>query len=438
MRFQRLFRLMLAGLMTAGTGNAAAVTEIHWWHAMGGALGERVEDIIGRFNASQSEYRLLGVYKGTYSETMTTGIAAFRAGKQPHILQVFEVGTATMMGARGAIKPVHELTSESRSPFDASTYLGPVAGYYASADGKMLSMPFNSSTPILFYNKDAFRKAGLDPERPPETWPQVEEYARRLLAAGYGCGFTTGWPAWVQLENLSAWHNVPFGTRENGFAGNDTEFVFNGDLQTRHIQRLDEWQKEKIFVYGGRRNQATAKFTSGECPMLTDSSSGHAGFEKGAGFEFGSGNLPYWPDVEGAPRNTIIGGSSLWVMGGHRPDEYQGVARFFDFLSRTEIQVFWHKSTGYVPITRRAYELLEAKGFYKENPGRDIPVLQMIGKAPTVNSRGMRFGSFVQIRGVIEEELEAVWSGTKSPRQGLDDAVRRGNRLLRRFERLYR
>ncbi len=438
MRCQQLFGLMLAGLLAAGTGNAAAATEIHWWHAMGGALGERVEEIISRFNRSQSDYRLIGVYKGTYSETMTTGIAAFRARKQPHILQIFEVGTATMMGARGAIKPVHELTSESGSPFDPSAYLGPVASYYTSADGKMLSMPFNSSTPILFYNKDAFRKAGLDPERPPETWPQVEEYARGLLAAGYACGFTTGWPSWIHLENLSAWHDVPFGTRDNGFAGTDTEFVFNGDLQTRHVQRLAEWQKEKIFVYGGRRNQANAKFTSGECPMLTDSSAGYAGFKKGAGFEFGAGRLPYWPDVEGAPRNTIIGGSSLWVMGGHRPDEYQGVARFFDFLSRTEIQVFWHKSTGYVPITRGAYELLDATGFYEENPGRDIPVRQMIGKEPTVNSRGMRFGSFIQIRGVIEEELEAILAGTKSARQGLDDALRRGNRLLRKFERLHR
>ncbi len=437
MQTQRLLRLILASVLTAGTCNAAAVTEIHWWHAMGGALGERVNEIIERFNHSQKDYRLLGVYKGTYSETMTTGIAAFRARKQPHILQVYEVGTATMMGARGAIKPVYELTAESGGPFDPAAYLGPVAGYYTSADGKMLSMPFNSSTPILFYNKDAFRKAGLDPETPPKTWPQMEEYAQKLLDAGYRCGFTTGWPSWIHLENLSAWHNRPFGTRDNGFAGTDTEFVFNSKLQIMHVQRLAEWQKQKIFVYGGRRNQGNARFTSGECPMLTDSSAGYAGFKKGAKFEFGSGNLPYWPEVEGAPQNTIIGGSSLWVMGGHSPDEYRGVARFFDFLSRTEVQAYWHESTGYVPITKAAYHKLREEGFYERNPGRDTPMRQMVAKSPTVNSRGMRFGNFVQIRAIIEEELEAIWMGSKSARQGLADAVERGNRQLRKFGRLH-
>lgn len=428
-----------AGLAVAiGAGTASAQTEIQWWHAMGGALGERVNEIADNFNTSQSDYVVVPTYKGNYGETMTAGIAAFRSGKPPHILQVFEVGTATMMAAEGAIKPIHELMAETGEPFDPAAYIGAVTSYYTTPDGRMLSMPFNSSTPVLWYNKDAFRKAGLDPEAPPETWPEVGEAARKLIAAGYECGFSTAWISWIHLENFSAWHDVPFGTKENGFAGFDTEFAFNSPLHVRHIQQLADWQGEKIFVYGGRRNLGNAKFTSGECPMYTESSAGYGGFKAGAQFEFGTANLPYWPDVEGAPQNTIIGGASLWVMGGHEPADYKGVARFMRFLSLPMVQAYWHAYTGYVPITEAAYDLMKAVKFYDDFPGRDIPVLQMTAKPPTPHSKGLRFGNFLQVRDVIYEELEAVWAGDKTAQEALDSAVARGNDLLRRFEKANR
>jgi len=430
-----LSHILLAAVLTCFGANAHATSEVHWWHAMGGALGERVNEIADNFNRSQTEFKLVASYKGSYAETMTAGIAAFRAGKPPHILQIFEVGTATMMGARKAIKPVYELMEESAVPFDPSAYLGPVAGYYTTTDGKMLSMPFNSSTPVLFYNKDAFEKAGLDPSKPPATWPQVGEYARKLIAAGYKCGFSTAWISWIHLENFSAWHDLPVGSKSNGFAGVDTEFLFNSPDHVRHIQQLADWQKENIFVYGGRRNVGNAKFTGGECVMYTESSAGHAGFKKAAEFEFGVGNLPYWPDVQGAPQNTIIGGSSLWVMAGHDAKAYEGVARFLSFLSLPIVQAYWHENTGYVPITNGAYELMQKLGFYESNPGRDTPILQMMRKAPTENSKGLRFGNFLQVRGIVYEELESVWAGKKSAQEALDSAVKRGNKLLRKFQK---
>ena len=438
----KLFSKVAAAAVALSIGGAAgaafAQTEIQWWHAMGGALGERVNEIAENFNGSQSDYKLVAIYKGSYPETMTAGIAAFRANQQPHILQVFEVGTATMMGAKGAIKPVYELMAEAGLPFDSNAYLGAVAGYYTTTDGKMLSMPFNSSTPVLYYNKEAFEKAGLDPNKPPKTWPEVGDYAKKIVAAGYPCGFSTAWQSWVHLENFSAWHDVPFGTKENGFAGIDTEFKFNSPLHVKHIQQMADWQKDKIFVYGGRRNLGNAKFTSGECGMYTESSAGYAGFKAGAKFEFGTANLPYWPDAPGAPQNTIIGGSSLWVLGGHSAEDYKGVAAFFRFLSLPMVQAYWHANTGYVPITTAAYQLMKKLKFYDDNPGRDIPILQMGAKPPTANSKGLRFGNFVQVRGIIYEELEAIWAGEKTAQQGLDDAVERGNAQLRRFEKTQR
>lgn len=414
---------------------AAEPITINWWHAHGGRLGEKVASIADDFNNSQSEYKVVATYKGNYADTMTAGIAAFRSKNPPHILQVFEVGTASMMAAKGAIKPVYEVMAESGLKFDPNAYLPTVTGYYTTTDGKMLSMPFNSSTPVLYYNKDAFKKAGLDPNKPPKTWPEVAQYAKKLVAAGYPGGFSTAWISWIQLENFSAWHNIPMGTKANGFEGLDTEYLFNSPLHVRHIQQLADWQKEKIFVYGGRRNLGNAKFSSGEVAMYTESSAGYAGFSKTCKFDFGTSMLPYWPDVKGAPQNTIIGGASLWVMAGHSPEEYKGVAAFFNYISSPEVQADWHAFTGYLPITLAAYELAKSQGLYKEKPDMETALKQMTLHKPTKNSKGLRFGNYVQVRDIIYGELEAIFAGQKTAQEGLDDAVKAGNKLLRKFEK---
>ncbi len=437
----RHFRMMAAAVAVSAlaavgsAGTASAKTQIQWWHAMGGALGERVADIAKGFNESQSEYEVVPTNKGNYTENMTAGIAAFRAGKQPHILQVFEVGTATMMAAKGAIKPVYQLMEETGEPFNPDAYLTTVTGYYMTNDGKLLSMPFNSSTPVLYYNKEAFTKAGLDPTAPPKTWPELAAAAKKTQAAGYPCGFTTAWQSWVQIENFSAWHNIPIGTKANGFGGLDTELTINSPAHVKHIQQLADWQKDKTFVYGGRRGDSQALFTNGECAMYMQSSAGLAGITKTAKFEFGAGMLPYWPDIGKAPQNTIIGGATLWVFDGHPAEDYKGVAKFFSYLASPEVQAEWHQGTGYLPITRAAYDLTKKQGFYDKNPDAETALKQMTLNEPTENSRGLRFGNYVQIRDVINEELEAIWGGSKTAQEGLDAAVARGNDLIRKFEK---
>jgi sn-glycerol 3-phosphate transport system substrate-binding protein len=441
MRLRDLVRAAAVALLlgVAATG-AEAVTEIQWWHAMDGALGEWVNDIAAGFNKAQTEYKVNAIYKGTYAQTMTGAIAAFRAKQHPHIVQVFEVGTATMMAAKGAIKPVYELMAEAGEPFDPKAYLPAVTGYYTTADGRMLSMPFNSSTPVLYYNKDAFKKAGLDPNKPPRTWPEMGEYGKKLQAAGYPCGFSTQWQQWILLENYSAWHNVPFATKANGFGGLETELAFNSPVHVRLVETLAEWQKAKTFDYGGRRGDANPKFNNGECGMFLASSAAYAGFVQGTKgkFEFGITMMPYWPDVSGAPQNSIIGGATLWVLAGHKPAEYKAVARFFSYLSSAEVQAASHQRTGYLPITLAAYELTKRQGFYEKNPGTDVAIRQINNKPPTDNSKGLRLGNLVQIRDVMDEELEAAWAGKKPAKDALDTAVRRGNDLLRQFERANR
>ncbi|HET7362862.1 MAG TPA: sn-glycerol-3-phosphate ABC transporter substrate-binding protein UgpB [Burkholderiales bacterium] len=424
---------MLALALALGAGCAHAQTEIFWWHSMGGALGEQLNTLAAKFNESQKDYKVVAVYKGSYPESMTAAIAAFRAGNAPHILQVFEVGTATMMAAKGAIVPVAKVMADAKEPFDPKAYLPTVSGYYTDLKGNMLSFPFNSSTVMFYINRDAFKKAGLAPQAP-KTWKEFQAAAEKLKAAGQQCVYTTSWPSWTHIENFSAWHNVPIGTKQNGMGGFDAEFTINSPLHVRHVAMLGELAKNGMFTYAGRTNQGDGKFASGECAMVTASAGAQATFRKNSKLDWSINFLPYYDDVKGAPQNSIIGGASLWVMGGKKPNEYKGVAKFFAFLSRPEIQREWHTGTGYVPITLAAYELTRKSGYYEKNPGADMPVKQLTYKPPTANSKGLRFGNFVQGREVIEEELEAVFAGRKEAKAALDDAVKRGNEILRKFE----
>ena len=420
--------------MGALSTTAQATTTIQWWHAMTGPLNDKVNEIANKFNASQTEYKVVPSFKGNYDETLAAGIAAFRAKEPPAILQVFEVGTATMMNSKGAIRSVTQVMKDAGEKFDPKAYIPAVAGYYTSSKGEMLSFPFNSSTTVFYYNKDAFKKAGLDPSKPPKTWPELFADARKLKEA-HITAFTTDWQAWVQVESFSAYHNVLYATKDNGFGGLDARLVFNGPVQIQHIANLQKMALDGTFSYGGRKSEAQAKFYSGECAMCMGSSSSLAAIRQSAKFNFGVAPLPYYPDAKGAPQNTIIGGASLWVMNGRPAPEYKGVAKFFTYLSSPEVQADWHQATGYLPVTLASYELTRKSGYYEKNPGADVSVIAMVVKT-TTKSRGVRLGYLPQIRTILDEELEGVWAGKKTATEALDTAVARGNEQLARFQKI--
>ena len=411
-----------------------AQTEIQWWHSMTAVNGEVVNDLAKSFNASQKNYKIVPTFKGNYDESFTAAVAAFRAGNAPHILQVFEVGTATMMASKGVTVPVGKVMKDSGEKFDPTAYVSAVAGYYTAPNGEMLSFPFNSSTTVFYFNKDAFKAAGIDTNKAPATWAEVALAAAKLKASGHKCPLTIAWQGWTQLESFSAWHNVEFATKANGLQGMDARMKVNSPLHVRHIENLANMSKQGLFVYKGRANVPEASFISGECAMTTTSTGFYGNVAKNAKFNFGMGPLPYYQDVPGAPQNTVIGGASLWVMAGKKADEYKGIAQFFNYLSSTEVQAATHQRTGYLPITTAAFQLTEKSGFYEKNPGTDVGVNQMIRKV-TDKSRGIRLGNYVQIRGIEDEELEQVWSGKKTAKEALDSIVARGNDQLERFQK---
>ena len=413
---------------------AQAQTEIQWWHSMTAVNGEVVNDLAKNFNATQNNYKIVPTFKGTYTEAFTAAVAAFRAGNAPHILQVFEVGTATMMASKGVTVPVGKVMQDSGEKFDPKAYVSAVAGYYTAPNGQMLSFPFNSSTTVFYINKDAFKAAGIDTAKAPGTWPEVALAAAKLKASGHKCPLSIAWQGWTQLESFSAWHNVEFATKGNGMQGLDARMKVNSPLHVRHIENLANMSKQGLFVYKGRSNVPEASFISGECAMMTTSTGFYGNVAKNAKFDWGLAPLPFYPDVPGAPQNTVIGGASLWVMAGKKADEYKGIAQFFNYLSQPDIQAATHQRTGYLPITTAAFQLTEKSGFYQKNPGTDVGVNQMIRKT-TDKSRGIRLGNYVQIRTIEDEELEQVWGGKKSAKEALDSIVLRGNELLERFEK---
>ncbi len=430
-----LLSSVAAAAMLAGASGAQAQTEIQWWHAMGGKLGETVNEIAEGFNKTQTDYKIVPVFKGSYTDTMTAVIAAYRAKQAPHIVQVFEVGTANMMAAKGAIYPVYQLMADEKEPFDPKAFIGPIYGYYSTTDGKLLSMPFNSSTPVFYWNKELFQKAGLDPNTPPKTWSEVGDFAKKLVASGAKCGLTAEWQTWILLENYGAWHNLPFATKENGFGGLDTELKFNDEPRIKLIGMLAEWTKDKRFVYGGREGKPTSLMTSGDCGMeLASSGTASQLFASLSPDKVGIAMMPYSPEVKAQPQNSIIGGATLWALQGRPKAEYKGVAKFLSYISSPAVQAKWHQETGYVPTTLAAAKLTEDSGFYKTHPGRDVAVKELTLNPPTDNSKGLRLGNFVQIRDIEDQELEAVWAGKKDAKTALDDAVKRGNELLRKFE----
>ncbi len=414
---------------------------IDFWHAFRGALGDILQKLVDEFNASQDKYWVTAVYKGTYAETMEAAIAAFRAGHPPHIVQVFEVGTATMMAVEGVIYPVEQLFKDTGVPVNPAGFIPSVKWYYSFSDGRMAAMPFNSSTAVLWYNKDVFRAAGLDPDNPPRTWAEVREAAAKIKETGVAeIPLSCAWFTWTQFEQFGAIHNIPFATRGNGFNGLDAELTLDHPLYVRHIQNLVDMSKEGLFVYGGRDSAPDALFPAGKAAMLIASSALLARVKREAQFEWGITYLPYYDDFVAFPYNSIIGGAAIWVLRHPKAsrEEYKGVAEFFRFLSTPEKDGWWHIETGYVPVTYGGHEYAKAQGYYETNPGADIAVHQLARTPTTENTRGLRLGYLPAIRVVIYEEIEKALQGVQSAEQALKNVVRRGNTLLREFEDLYK
>jgi sn-glycerol 3-phosphate transport system substrate-binding protein len=434
MKTKGLISVLLFSVLFILPTMSLAKTEIQWWHAHTGFLSEKVNEITTKFNTSQTEYEVKAVYKGSYPETLTAGIAAYRAKTHPHIIQVQEIATQTMLSS-GAIYPVYQLMKDQGIQINWADFISVVKSYY-SYKGNLYSMPFNSSTAILYYNKSIFQKAGLKTDKPPATYEEIEKFAKAVVVSGATkIGFTVSWPSWTLVENMHAWHDQPIADKENGFTGLATQLKINGQLGERLMDLLSRWQGEGIFTYSGRGSKGDQPIINGEAAIGLASTALVGTLTKTAKFEWGTGFLPRLSGF--SQGNSIIGGASLFVMKGHKPEEYKAVAKFFEFLGKTEQQAWWHAETGYLPISNSALKALQATDHFKKNPNMWTAFAQITKGKTTPNTQGVRLGNLVAIRDIIEAEMENILANKKTSKQGLDDAVKKSNEMLKEFAAMY-
>ena len=425
-------------LRSAPAAAQAEKVKVVFWHAMTASLGEEVNRLATAFNQSQARFEVQPVFKGTYAETLTAAIAAFRGGQAPNLVQVFEVGTGTMLAAGPAVKPAWQLIQETGADIKPDAYIPAVRGYYSLADGRMASVPFNSSTAVMWINQDAFEKAGLDPAKPPATYDELTQAAQTLKAkSGVPIVISTGWFSWIHLEEYAAIHDIAFASDGDGFGGLGAELQINKPNFVKQLQRFMDWQKDGLFKYGGRDGAADGTFLSGQAAIGFNSSGERGDLVKSAQFKWANAFLPYDPAIIKQPINSIIGGASVWTMTApKRPeDEYKAAAEFLAFLAKPENAAAWHHHTGYVPVTLAGYELSKQQGFYEKNAGTELPIQQLTRGTVTQNSRGLRLGRLPEIRNIIYEEVEKALQGQQTAQAALDSAATRGNRVLREFEK---
>ncbi len=437
MKMRRLLIVGLALILSAGLmpQMAVAKTDITWWHAMSGSRLKVVDKIVKDFNASHPDVELKALYTGSYAETMTKYIAAHRSKTAPNVVQVYEVGTQQMLSS-GAVTPVYEIPGMLGETWDWAQYIIPINNYY-STDGKLWSMPFNSSTAMLYYNRDLFAKAGLDPDHPPRTWGELEDAGKKLLSSGaVKHVLSFGWPGWV-LEQMFASHNQLFADNDNGRSGLATKVLFNGAFGEMVLNTWTRLSKEGIFIYGGPEYSANSAFGAGQIAMLIQSTSSLAGIQKSSPFKVGTTFLPRFEGYPGG--NSVIGGGSLWVTKGQSKEQLQAVWSFLKYLGQPEVAVTWHKGTGYFPTVNSAVQSLMTEGWFTEGQNFLTAFLQVLsGRRDTAAATGVRMGPFVQIRELERTAIERAVSGQLKPKASLDDAAKKANQLLADFAAMHK
>lgn len=426
-----MFKTATTTIALALAGSTAlAQTDISWWHGMGGRNGEVINEISQQFNEAQSDCKLTPISKGTYEEALSSGIAAFRSGEQPNILQVFDAGAATIIAAEGATVAAEDLITGAGEEFNRDDFIAGVRNFYADRDGKFIGMPFNSSAPILYYNTAALEEAGVEP---PKTWEEFEAAAPKLKEAGY-IPMTASQLTWMMVENFKSRNNQQFATNANGYDGiAGTELMVNDDNTVMMFEKLKAWADDGLYgFYGAGWADNLKPFEEGKAAMWIGSSGSFGGLQKSADFDFDAVYMPYWDAIEGAGTQSFIGGAALFAMAGKSEAENACTAQFFGFLTSPETQVYWHKNTGYVPVTEAAYELAKSEGYYDEQPVAEVGIQQLMLEGGEW-SKGYRLGFYPQIRSVMEREFNRIFSGDVTVRDAFDAIETEGNALLARF-----
>jgi sn-glycerol 3-phosphate transport system substrate-binding protein len=423
-----------ASLLTL-TSPGARAAGFDFWYSHTGPIANAIQSLCNGFNAAQDRHRVRCTSPGTYEQTMQKTIAAYRAGKQPAVVEIYDIGTLDLMLSE-AVYPVFQLMKDNGRDVDWQDYVNAARSYYSTSAGDLYSLPFNTSTVVLYTNTAKLAAAGV--KNAPQTWEDFEAAAGKLKAAGQTCPTVSDFNPWIMLEQVNAAQGEPLATGSNGRAGLGAEYVFNTGVHRRFMQDVMRWRTRGLLIDAAatRSGNQTLAFANGECAMAIDATSAWGAIKAAGMVDAGVSLLPVYAGT--VRHNTVTGGASLWVMQGHDAAVYQAVAAFFDYLRQPQNQIAFAQKTGYVPVTKTAGRALLAAGRARD-PGLPSVSVGMASMSVAGNeySQGIRLGFLPQFRHVWTEEIQKAFGGRQTIDEALDRAKLRGDRLLRRFEETY-
>ena len=426
------------GLALIGSTAAAEPVKFEYWYGLTGDLGATLAETCTRFNASQTAYEAVCTGYDGYELVVQSAIAAFRAGKAPTILQSFDAGTADLMMS-GEFYPVQKMMADFGIEIDWANYFPGIANYYSSSKGELFSMPFNSSTAVMYYNTADLEKAGV---AAPTTWEEFEAALKAIKAADpERCAYAYEPQVWIDLEQFSAIHNLGIATNNNGYDGLDTTLTYNTTAHVKHMENIQRWLTDGLAEMKTAATGANGvdAFAQNTCSFMLASIANHSSIHL-KGVEGLAWDVAMLPVYEGTTRmNSVVGGASLWVLSGKSEEEYRGAAEYMKFLATAESEKWWVSNTGYIPVTKTAFEQLTAEGFYNAAPykGREVALASLTATEPGPLTRGYRLGGMIQLRAEWKSEVEAALAGSKTMQEALDTAVERSNAILAKFAKTY-
>jgi len=418
---------------TPKTAKNPNATKLIFWHAMGGQLGETASTLVNQFNDSQTDIFVQDVFQGGYDDLLNKFRAGLQSKNGPHILQVYDIGQRFMIDSK-AIEPMQTFVDADK--FDLSQFEQPILNYY-TVDKKLNAMPFNTSNPILYYNKNAFKDAGLDPAKAPRTWDDVAAAAAKLTkkdASGKTQpGIAIAIYGWF-FEQFLATENALYAEPENGRgAQRATKVVYNADPG---VKILDWWKgmvDKGIAANLGRSTSDTQKaFSAGQIPMTIDSTAVVRGVINNAGgkFEVGTGYMPR-PTTGGEQGGIIMGGASVYIAKDKSDKEKQAAWKFVQFVTQPKQQAFWHINTGYFPVRKDTYDLPEVKANLTKFPQFQTAIDQLHANPSNPATSGAVLGVFTQARSTdVEGAIEETLLGKATAKAALDKAAANTNKAL--------
>ena len=409
----KLFVAAIAACLLQGV----QAQDISLRHNLEGPSLDALATLVVRFNAEQKG-------KARIVLQDLKGVADIH--QPPHLALLDPEDNAKFFGTSPRFVSLQKIVADARLKFklEPTLFFPQMAAAVDDLRGHIQGLPLAHALPVLFYNRDAFVRAGLDPDKPPKTWWEVQAAAGKLFDAGYKCPLTSSRFAWVNIDNLSSQYGEPVLRKD----GKKDRVMLNTLVHVKHIALLSSWHKSFYFHYFGPGLEGDAKFLSGECSMLTGESPLYRKLARQTGFHFGVAELPYYDDVRGAhPADVLPDGAALWALPGKHKEDYAVVARFVEFLMKPENQREWVHATGFLPMTPAAVDALKAAGA----PAALLEAARArLSMRPTVAERTKYGSGRSRIRGILNEEIQFVWGNEKPAKEALDTAMQRANDVL--------